>query len=382
MKIAVFQYEKLTGYDTFIFNLTQALTERGHSITVVTSNQFPLIGGRSVLSRSQIKSDLGNSRWIELRFLRIFPTLRSLILLRKILSDSDVVYVKNEILDLIPILIATTAKRSSIVCGIHTPLSYTDWSSVRFWVHNIVYRSAIYSILLSRCDIIHVINLQDKEFLKRILRISPAKVHFLPLWIDAEKYKPEAVHRPKTQFRILFIGELDRRKGVDLLLQSINELFSGNQEEFFRMSFSIVGMGPLVENVKETQARYGNVRHYPLTKGNRTALYNYNDLLVLPSRAETFSYVTLEALSCGLPVIASNIPGPNYLIKDGTTGILLPAGDGNALTQAILEMHNLWLDNDRYSTMRNQCRISVLGDFSFDSIIPRLESLLRRAKAR
>ena len=57
------------------------------------------------------------------------------------------------------------------------------------------------------------------------------------------------------------------------------------------------------------------------------ALFRAADLLLLPSRFDTFSCVVLEALSCGLPVVAYNTKGPKDILEDSVSGYLVETGD-------------------------------------------------------
>ena len=62
------------------------------------------------------------------------------------------------------------------------------------------------------------------------------------------------------------------------------------------------------------------------------------DVFVLPSLFETFGVVVIEAMSCGKPVIATVCGGPEHIV-DGSTGLLIPAGDAEALSRAMLQMY-------------------------------------------
>jgi glycosyltransferase involved in cell wall biosynthesis len=64
---------------------------------------------------------------------------------------------------------------------------------------------------------------------------------------------------------------------------------------------------------------------------------NAADVLVLPSVAEAFGLALIEAMACGLPVIACATHGPAEIVRDGESGWLVPADDEPALTAALLE---------------------------------------------
>jgi glycosyltransferase involved in cell wall biosynthesis len=64
---------------------------------------------------------------------------------------------------------------------------------------------------------------------------------------------------------------------------------------------------------------------------------NAADALVLPSVAEAFGLVLVEAMACGVPVIASRAPGPAAIVADGATGWLIPPDDEDALVKALVD---------------------------------------------
>jgi glycosyltransferase involved in cell wall biosynthesis len=99
-------------------------------------------------------------------------------------------------------------------------------------------------------------------------------------------------------------------------------------------------------------------------------------VLVLPSRWETLSYVCLEAQSCGVPVIATNIPGPNSIIKHGKTGFLIRPEESISLANAILRMHQIKRDSPHiFNEMKKSCRQNILERFSLEIEVKKITAL-------
>jgi glycosyltransferase involved in cell wall biosynthesis len=73
-------------------------------------------------------------------------------------------------------------------------------------------------------------------------------------------------------------------------------------------------------------------------RSDAQALMNAGDLLVLPSVAESFGLVLLEAMSLAKPVVATRVGGPLEIVRDGDTGLLVPPSDPAALAQALIKL--------------------------------------------
>lgn len=98
-------------------------------------------------------------------------------------------------------------------------------------------------------------------------------------------------------------------------------------------------------------------------KVNLPTIYSSADLLLLPSKFDTFSCVVLEALSCGLPVVAYKSKGPKDIIIDQKTGCL--ANGKNEMTQAIIEH---FLNEARIPFMKENA-INRSKQYSKDKIV-------------
>lgn len=149
-----------------------------------------------------------------------------------------------------------------------------------------------------------------------------------------------------NKVRFISTGSLIHRKGFDLLI----EAFAGLQLPQDKWELTIIGAGEEYSNLyKLIQARYLEQNIYLL--GRRTAdeiiqLLNQSDVFVLPSRMETFGVVYIEAMACGLPVIATPCGGPEEFVNK-TNGLLVPIDDVNALADAIKYMYNHHQDYDK-----------------------------------
>jgi N-acetyl-alpha-D-glucosaminyl L-malate synthase BshA len=102
------------------------------------------------------------------------------------------------------------------------------------------------------------------------------------------------------------------------------------------------------------------------------------DLFMLPSNSESFGLAALEALACGVPVIATNVGGLPDVVTDGVTGALVPVGDTEALASRSLA---LLRDPARLAATRRAC-VASAARYSADLIVPRYEELYARVLGR
>ncbi|NTF34174.1 glycosyltransferase [Rhizobium skierniewicense] len=131
---------------------------------------------------------------------------------------------------------------------------------------------------------------------------------------------------PRT--KVLFVGRLDRQKGVDILLTAAAELTD-------KAVFRVIGAHVTTRN-NLTQAPPANVELLGWKSSEDIAGHlAVCDVVAMPSRWEGFGLVALEAMRAHKPVIASRVGGLQSVVLDGETGVLFPPGDADALATAI-----------------------------------------------
>lgn len=276
---------------------------------------------------NRTEPDLKNIRNIE---------CHSLTELRKELSGYDLIYSRNELLDLLILIFATWGLSTPVIIGIHTPVFYPFIASLQSKIHNKLYLSFFYHWLLSKAKALHVLNEND---LDRLSKSFKKRIYLIRLPVKPEKGKEK--NNQTKGFHCLFVGRLSEQKGVDILLKSI-ELLSQDQC-FKNLKFKIAGKGDpkLVDAVIACAFNYINVQYLRYVPNDQMwKLYDWADVVLLPSRYETGSYVAIEAAHRNCVVLASNIPGPRQIIDNGKTGFLLEL-DSLKFAEKIRELYSL-----------------------------------------
>lgn len=164
------------------------------------------------------------------------------------------------------------------------------------------------------------------DFVKRSFEekgIPPEKIRVVPSGIDIETFRFRK-KKPRV-FRVIFCGGINIKKGIPYLVQAFNELGLKNSE--------LVLIGPMSPEIKPILEQYkGTFRHISWVP--RRELHRYlcsSSVFVLPSIEEGLAKVIIEAMACGLPVIATTNTGAENVIKNGKEGFIVPIRDVEAL---------------------------------------------------
>jgi N-acetyl-alpha-D-glucosaminyl L-malate synthase BshA len=102
------------------------------------------------------------------------------------------------------------------------------------------------------------------------------------------------------------------------------------------------------------------------------------DCFLLPSESESFGLSALEALACGVPVVASNVGGLPEVVRDGITGALRQPGDVEGMAAAVVE---ILTDRDRWTAMSTAAAADARARFALADVVAQYESLYDRAIA-
>jgi glycosyltransferase involved in cell wall biosynthesis len=161
------------------------------------------------------------------------------------------------------------------------------------------------------------------------------RTHYLPNFVDAAPLPPEsrAAHAtPDDALLLLGLGRLHWRKGFDVLIAALASLPHAY--------LWIAGTGPEqaeLQRIAGTAGVADRVRWLGWRQ-DVGALYRAADVFVCPSRAEPLGNVVIEAWAHGAPVVATDTAGPAALIRDGATGLLVPAGRADAIAAAVARL--------------------------------------------
>jgi glycosyltransferase involved in cell wall biosynthesis len=196
-------------------------------------------------------------------------------------------------------------------------------------------------------------------------RADPYPVRVIPNGVDTDFFHPlenhdEPAHRP---FAFLFVGRFQMQKNLFYLFDHVDSLRRSGAGSFV---LHLVGDGPQQDALRKHAKKLGIedclVWHGWVDKGSLREIYRNADCFVNPSLYEGMPNVVLEAMACGLPIIASHVLGNDEVVRQGETGWLFDLSKPDAFRTAL----RIMLENPGQARrMGKKGRAWVLEAFSW-----------------
>lgn len=191
---------------------------------------------------------------------------------------------------------------------------------------------------------LHLANsVAQHQFLLDYQKLPPDRVVLMKNSVDTIRFSPgdKAAAQAQTglapdRFWLLAVAQARPEKRVERLLEVVRDLIHTRPDR--RIGFVYVGDGPMLEEWKRKADALG-IKDACVFAGRRNDVVPYYrsvDLLVHAAERESFGNAIVEAMACGIPVVASAAVGPKETIIDGETGAVIDLDDFGAFTRAVL----------------------------------------------
>lgn len=208
----------------------------------------------------------------------------------------------------------------------------------------------------------------------------PVLTAVIPLGLEIPALRPAA--REDRMKKVLFVGRLEPRKGIGVLLEAIPRVLEAVPEaEFDIVGKDVMGASsPVTRWWQAHRSLRRRVRfHGEAPSRALDTLYETCDLLVAPSRYESFGLIYVEAMARGKAVIGTTAGGIPEVVRDAETGLLVPPDDPEALAAAIIRL----LRDDEYRRSLGQAGYGrYRAEFSAWKMAGRMLDFYREVIAR
>lgn len=202
--------------------------------------------------------------------------------------------------------------------------------------------------------------------------VPARKIVIIPNAVDAAQFEgvgrcdAEELRRPPA---VGFIGRLDPVKRIGDLLAAARLLRGAVQVHIFGAGGEEARLRRALEDpvLRDVVTMHGEV-------GRPQDALRLIDLLVLPSEAEGFGLVLIEAMAAGIPVVATDVPGIRDVVRHGETGLLVPPRRPAALAEAIRTVIG---DSALRRRLRQAAAAEVRARYTWDVVLPQYMRLLR-----
>lgn len=216
--------------------------------------------------------------------------------------------------------------------------------------------------MITRANALISVSKEDLFLVNKVFKVGrKSHNYYLPNVVDFNEFKKKNNIEKKY---IGFIGRLTKIKGIDLFLELIKKINERDKNQ----QFLIIGNGPYLNYVKEASKKYPikfleEVIHSEIVK-----YYNQCSIFVQTSRAEGLPTCVLEALSCEIPVVASDVGGTSEIVLNGKTGYLFE----NGIIDQAIEYINKIKEKKEFNKLGHNGRELIKQKYSWEAITKKI----------
>jgi glycosyltransferase involved in cell wall biosynthesis len=275
-------------------------------------------------------------------------------------------------------LAAKIAKRHNkpfILTQHNTFINYQSWLNMLEYLNDL----AIGKTVLKTADRIIVVSKKTKQYVLK-LGADKSKTSVIYNGVDIDNFQPvnrgesrKKVGLPKNRKIILSVRRLVYKNGLDTLIESVPSVARNHPDTLF----VVVGKGPsrklIEDHIKELEIQDNIILAGFVPDELLPTYYGAADYFVLPSASgEGLPLVLLEAMACGLPVLATKVGGTPEIIKHMKTGVLVPPRNPEAIAEA---MSKLLAEEELGPAIGEEARRDIEERFSWESNLRQLQGV-------
>jgi len=357
MKIAIiinlFPPKWLSGTEIATYNLAEHLAKRGHEIHVITSHddELPNFDKENGFYIHRIA-------WPKIRIIGVLSFWLKIFLKIRTIKP-DIVQVQALSIGIPAILTKKILKIPYIVWGRGDDV-YLPGRFIRITSKPILQNANAVLAL-------------TEDMREKMAKVTDREIFVVPNGINLNQFTERSLTIVKENGvkKILFIGRLHPVKGVKYLIRAMERVL----KEIPEAKLILVGDGKereMLETLSKQLSINNSVQFVGIVPHEKVHTFlQQADVFVLPSISEGFPNVILEAMACGLPVIATRVGGIPDIIIDGTNGYLVEVKDAHAIAERIL----LLLQNEILKKEISANNEQKVKKYTWDAVILNLKEI-------
>lgn len=341
--------------------LAQTLIGKGTAVEVVTGWWFRGTPQQEQIADVPVYRNHTLWEFLGIKGLRKFGGylyILSLIwYLRQRRDDYDVIHVHGLNYHTFAAVLAGRWFKRQVICKLANSGEGSDILKMR---HNKQLALSRYMLPTAlQCDRFVALN---KTVVEELTAVQVPSHHIveLPNGVETDDIAAKTDYQLHDPARIVFVGRLHPQKGLDTLLQALQQL---REKYDGRLQLQLLGDGPLRAELTQLaeQLDISDIVHFVGQTDEVTRYLQEADVFVLPSRAEGISNALLEAMAAGLTAVVSQIPGNVDVIEHEKNGLLFTVDDPQALAESV---HRVLTQANLREQLGRQARQRVVDRFS------------------
>lgn len=231
------------------------------------------------------------------------------------------------------------------------------------------------SWLLRQADLIVAQSSNTKENAIRYYNYS-GQIETIPLGFvqpQFQKVTRADLSLPEDQIILISVGRLVKRKGYEYAIRAVSKLV----QQGHKVKYLILGDGPeegaLRDLIKELKIEDNIMFPGYVSEEVKYQYLSQSNVYVLPSLHEGFGICLLEAMHCGLPIVATNNGGQTDFLTHGKNVLFIPPKDDNSLTEKVAKL----IDNDQLRRKMGENNINDIQAYSIENIAKKYHECLK-----
>ena len=345
------------GTERYVYGLAKQLQIDGYDINILSASLDKnktdgVMDGLSVHTFKVPKKNYGYS-------IDFISFINTLVFIKKI--NPDLVHVISSRYKFATGAIAAAKIMKKRIVYTRTTLPHKEhrkWLSIRF-------EHFFHVRLIKKSDVVIALSKEIKDVLGE--EIHPKLITIIPSFVMKNYYR----EAEKDSNRLLFVGRLDKLKGIEFLLESVSIV----KKEIPGIRLSIAGSGSLLNHLKEMVSAY-NIEENIKFEGHLgdedlVNVYSKSEIFLFPSLWEGMPMALIEAMSAGLPIIAFDIEPCIEALDSGKYGILVKKKDVKSLAEKIIQL----LRNDELRNYYSRMSLERSKEYTQKIIVRRIEEV-------